>query len=177
MRDALRDAEILRVTKGVRNEVRALVNATIATREAEDRARIEARLEQDRARVEARIAQAKARAKPASLRPRKGSPRPSPTSSKTVSQHRDPVTCGGSIRLSASAPRLTSLAGSSWHSKAMSADSGLALKSRGSPAAQLASISRATFSWRQATAISTWITQRTAWFTTPRNPDSSRELA
>ena len=62
LRDALRAAEILRVTKGVRNEVRALVNATIATLEAEDRARIEARLEQDRARVEARIAQAKARA-------------------------------------------------------------------------------------------------------------------
>ena len=62
LRDALRDAEILGVTKGVRSEVRALVNATIAAREAEDRERIEARLEQDRARVEARIAQAKARA-------------------------------------------------------------------------------------------------------------------
>ena len=62
LHDALRDAEILRVTKGVRSEVRALVNSTIAAREAEDRARIEARLEQDRARVEARIAQARARA-------------------------------------------------------------------------------------------------------------------
>jgi hypothetical protein len=62
LRDALRSAEILRVTKGVRSEVRALVNAAIAAQEAEDRARIEARLEQDRARVEARVSQAKARA-------------------------------------------------------------------------------------------------------------------
>ena len=62
LRDALRAAEIPRVTKGVRSEVRALLDATIATLEAEDRERIEARLEQDRARVEARIAQAKARA-------------------------------------------------------------------------------------------------------------------
>ncbi|MFZ0712261.1 MAG: hypothetical protein WAM53_19630, partial [Terrimicrobiaceae bacterium] len=62
LRDALRDAEILRVSKGVRSEVRALVNATLAAQEAEDRARIEARSEQDRARVEARVAQARARA-------------------------------------------------------------------------------------------------------------------
>ena len=62
LRDALRDAEILRVTNGVRSEVRALANAALAAQEAEDRARLEARLEQDRARVEARVAQAKARA-------------------------------------------------------------------------------------------------------------------
>ena len=62
LRDALRDEEILRVSKGVRSEVRALVNATLAAQEAADRARIEARFEQDRARVEARVAQAKARA-------------------------------------------------------------------------------------------------------------------
>jgi hypothetical protein len=39
-----------------------------------------------------------------------------------------------------------------------SADLEPALKSHGSPAAQLASISRAMFSWRQATAFSTWTT-------------------
>ena len=62
LRDALRDEEILRVSKGVRSEARALINATLAAQEAADRARIEARFEQDRARVEARVAQAKARA-------------------------------------------------------------------------------------------------------------------
>ncbi|MGB8464891.1 MAG: hypothetical protein WCE49_08105 [Terrimicrobiaceae bacterium] len=62
LRDALRDEEILRVSKGVRSEARALINATLAAQEAEDRARIEARSEQDRARVEARVAQARARA-------------------------------------------------------------------------------------------------------------------
>ena len=158
LREAVRNADIARITKGVRGEFRALLNAVLDARLAEDRARVDARLTQDRSRIEARAAKRERALKLASPRPKRSSPRLLRSNSKTVSRHRNPVTSGGSIPSLAFAVRLTSLVGSSWHSRAMSADLGLALKSHGSPAARLASISRATFSWRQAIAISTWIT-------------------
>jgi hypothetical protein len=63
LRDAIRGAGIVRTTKGVRGEFRALVNAVLDARLAEDRARVDARLVEDRARVDARIAQARASAR------------------------------------------------------------------------------------------------------------------
>ena len=84
LRESVRDVETLRITKGVRNELRALVNAVlnarlvetragveaglaearaaVAVRLGEDRARVEARLAEDRASADARAAQARANA-------------------------------------------------------------------------------------------------------------------
>ncbi|MGA7392819.1 MAG: hypothetical protein WBW78_09210 [Terrimicrobiaceae bacterium] len=84
LRESVRDVETLRITKGVRNELRALVNAVlnarlvetragveaglaearaaVAARLGEDRARVEARLAEDRASADARAAQARANA-------------------------------------------------------------------------------------------------------------------
>ena len=72
LRDTIRNEEILRITSGVRSELRALLNAAVDARLVEDRARgelalaqerarLETRSEQDRARVEARLAQERAR--------------------------------------------------------------------------------------------------------------------
>jgi hypothetical protein len=58
LRDAVRSAEILRATKGVRGEFRALLNAVLDARLAEDRAREDARVAQARASAQARVAQA-----------------------------------------------------------------------------------------------------------------------
>ena len=62
LREALREAEVLRLSKGARSELRALVNAVLDERDAEDRARAAALVQQDRARAEALAAQAKANA-------------------------------------------------------------------------------------------------------------------
>jgi opacity protein-like surface antigen len=62
LRDALRDVEFARLSRGVRGELRALVSAVLDERDAEDRARAAALVQQDRARAEALAAQAKANA-------------------------------------------------------------------------------------------------------------------
>jgi opacity protein-like surface antigen len=61
LRDATRSAEILRTTKGVRSEFRALLNAVLDLRLAENRARVDARLAEARVRVDVRLAEARAR--------------------------------------------------------------------------------------------------------------------
>jgi hypothetical protein len=61
LRDAVRSAEILRATKGVRGEFRALLNAVLDARLAEDRAREDALVAQARASAQARVAQAEKR--------------------------------------------------------------------------------------------------------------------
>jgi hypothetical protein len=68
LRDALRKVEFARLSRGVRGELRALVDAVIDADEAEAQARLAAPLEQDRARVarakaaaQARVAQAEKR--------------------------------------------------------------------------------------------------------------------
>ena len=50
--------ELSRITKGVRGEFRALLNAVLDARLAEDRAREDARVAQARASAQARVAQA-----------------------------------------------------------------------------------------------------------------------
>jgi hypothetical protein len=62
LRDAVHTAEILRATKGVRGEFRALLNAVLDARLVEDRARVDVRLAEDRTRIDARVAQARANA-------------------------------------------------------------------------------------------------------------------
>ncbi len=62
LHDALRKSELIRLSRGARSELRALVNAVLDERDAEDRARAAALVQQDRARAEALAAQAKANA-------------------------------------------------------------------------------------------------------------------
>ena len=68
LRDALRKVEFARLSRGVRGELRALVDAVIDADEAEAQARLAAPLEQDRARIarakaaaQTRVAQAEKR--------------------------------------------------------------------------------------------------------------------
>lgn len=68
LRDALRPVEFARLSRGVRGELRALVDAVIDADEAEAQARLAAPLEQDRVRIaqakaaaQARVAQAEKR--------------------------------------------------------------------------------------------------------------------
>jgi hypothetical protein len=55
LREVVGDEDIRRITKGVRGEFRALLNAVLDARLAEDRARIDTRLVEDLARVDARL--------------------------------------------------------------------------------------------------------------------------
>jgi hypothetical protein len=68
VQDSFRDRDVLRITRGIRGELRSLINAVVEERLAESRARvaevragIDARLAQARANAQARVAQAKKR--------------------------------------------------------------------------------------------------------------------
>jgi hypothetical protein len=58
LRDAFRDADILRIARGLRGEYRAFLDAVLQERLAQARARLDAREAQDLANAQARVAQA-----------------------------------------------------------------------------------------------------------------------
>ena len=161
LRDALSKAELIRLSRGARSELRALVNAVLDERDAEDRARAAALVQQDRARAEALAAQAKAKLRLVSLRPKRGSRKPSLRASRMPCQLPAPEMSGGSIRLSVFGRRLTSHAGCSWPRRGMWAVLGRARRSPGSFKRPSESISPATSS--RSLAIATCMsTTRTA---------------
>ena len=62
IQDSFRNRDVLRITRGIRGELRSLINAVVEERLAESRARVGARVAEVRAGIEARIAQARANA-------------------------------------------------------------------------------------------------------------------
>jgi hypothetical protein len=87
-RDALRNAEILHITKGVRSELRALLNAVLEARLAESRARLDRLLAQGESE----------RPGLALLRLKGGSQRRLPIELKMLCQHPPPGANRGSIQ-------------------------------------------------------------------------------